>query len=137
MGRILSIDYGMKRTGIAVTDPLRIIAKPLIVVPTDDLDVWLENYLKLETVDIIVVGMPLRHSGENTHATIPVLEYLVKLKEKYPAMPIDTMDERLTSKMARQSLIDSGVPKNKRKVKGSLDSVSAALILQSYLQKIS
>jgi len=137
MGRILSIDYGMKRTGIAVTDPLRIIAKPLIVVLTVELDNWLDTYLKAEIVDAIVVGMPLRHSGEDTHATQPVIAYLAKLKEKYPQMLIETMDERLTSKMARQSLIDSGVPKNKRKEKGSLDSVSAALILQSYLQKIS
>ena len=136
MGRILGIDYGLRRVGIAVTDPLQIICKPLVVLENKELETWLDKYLQTENVDAIVLGMPLRLSGEDTHATQPVILYIEQLRQKYPSMPIETMDERLTSKMARQSLIDSGVPYQKRKQKGNLDSISAALILQSYLDKI-
>lgn len=135
MGRILGIDYGLKRIGVAVTDPLQIICKPLSVIAKDEFDVWLENYIKSEHVEAIVLGMPLRLNGEDTHITQDVIAFEALLRAKYPNMEIHTIDERLTSKMARQSLIDSGVPKNKRRIKGVLDSVSASLILQTYIEK--
>jgi len=136
MPRIIGIDYGLKRVGIAVTDPLKIICTPLTVISADDLLSWLTTYLKSEEVEAIVIGMPLRLNGEHTHITEDVIKVEKVMREKWPEITINTMDERLTSKMAKQSLIDSGVPKQKRKEKGALDSVSASLILQSYLEKI-
>ncbi len=136
MARILAIDYGKKRVGIAVTDPLQIICKPLIVLAEDGFINWLDQYIKTEDVEAIVLGMPLRLNGEHTHITDDIIKIEQVLQEKWPSIPIHTMDERLTSKIAHQSLIDSGVPKQKRKEKGALDSVSAALILQTYLARI-
>jgi putative Holliday junction resolvase len=136
MARILGIDYGTRRVGIAVTDPLQIICKPLIVVENKIIIEWLKKYLATEQVETIVLGMPLRFNGDDTHATQPVKEFHTKLEETFKGMKIVLIDERLTSKMARQSLIDSGVPKQKRREKGILDSVSASLILQTYLQRI-
>lgn len=136
MARILAIDYGKKRVGIAVTDPLQIICKPLIVLAEESYLSWLDNYVKTEEVEAIVLGMPLRLNGEHTHITEDVIKMEQVLRQKWPNIPIHTVDERLTSKMAQQSLIDSGVPKQKRKEKGALDSVSAALILQTYLARI-
>jgi putative holliday junction resolvase len=136
MGRVLAIDYGKRRIGIAVTDPLRIIAKPLLTIENKDLQVWLDKYLIAEEVDIIVVGMPMRMDGSATHVTEEIATLIEGLKIKYSHKVIATIDERLTIKMAMQSLIDSGVPKQKRKEKGALDSVSASLILQTYLETI-
>jgi len=136
MSRILAIDYGLKRVGIAVTDPLQIIAKPLVVIKCLDVIDWLQDYVKKEPVEAIVVGMPLRLNGQETHITQDVLQFIIVLKNTFQTITIDTMDERLTSKMARQSMIDSGMPYQKRKAKGNLDSISASLILQSYLEKI-
>ncbi len=136
MPRIIAIDYGLKRVGLAVTDPLKIIAQPLKTIDNEELSSWLKDYLEQEEVEAVVVGMPRRLSGEDTHATEPVRELVSQLESKYPELLIETVDERLTSRMAKQSLIDSGVPKQKRKQKGALDSVSAALILQTYLDKI-
>lgn len=133
MARILGIDYGLRRVGIAVTDPLQIICKPLTVVSTDDIIPWLKEYMQKEVIETVVLGMPLRFNGEDTHATQPVKDFWKKLEETFLGIKLEWVDERLTSKMARQSLIDSGVPKQKRKVKGALDSVSASLILQTYL----
>ena len=133
MSRVLGIDFGRKRVGIAVTDPLRIIASPLEVVLEKEFKLWLKNYLEKEEVITIVLGFPRRLNGDDTHITKDVLLLESYLKNEYPSLKVVLVDERLTSKMARQSLIDSGVPKNQRKKKGSLDSVSASLILQTYL----
>lgn len=137
MPRILAFDYGMKRTGIAVTDPLKMIANPLMAVETAQLLVWLQKYLATEQVESFVVGLPSRLSGEDTHATQPVLSFIEKLKEVYPDMPVFTIDERLSSREAKQTIISSGAGKQKRADKKLLDTVSATLILQTHLQRIS
>ncbi|MBS3913672.1 MAG: Holliday junction resolvase RuvX [Bacteroidetes bacterium] len=137
MGRILAFDYGMKRTGVAATDPLQMIASPLQTVDTAVLHLWLADYLQKEVVDALIVGMPSRLSGEATHATQPVIEFIEKLKAVYPHIPVYTIDERLTSREAKNSLILGGQRKSKRQDKKLLDSVSATLILQTYLQQIS
>lgn len=137
MPRILAFDYGMKRTGIAVTDPLKMIASPLTTVDTSHLHIWLQQYLAAEQVESFVVGLPSRLSGEDTHATQPVLLFIEKLKEVYPGIPVFTIDERLSSREAKQSIISSGAGKQKRADKKLLDTVSATLILQTHLQRIS
>lgn len=137
MGRILAFDYGQKRTGIAVTDPLKLIANPLETVNTAELGAWLSKYLAAEQVEVFVVGMPSRLSGEDTHNTVPVQQFVQKLREVFPSIPVYTIDERLTSHEAKQSLLLGGQKKSKREDKKLLDTVSAALILQTYLQQIS
>lgn len=137
MPRILAFDYGAKRTGLAVTDPLKIIANPLITVDTKQLHVWLSQYLSTESVEAFVVGMPSRLSGEDTHATQPVITFIEKLQQLYPEIPVYTIDERLSSREAKQTVLNSGVGKKKRMDKKLLDTVSATLILQTHLQRIS
>lgn len=136
MGRILAFDYGLRRTGLAVTDPLKLVATPLGTSDTPQLHIWLEKYLQSEKVELFVVGMPSRLSGEDTHATKPVQEFIEKLKQVYPDIPVATIDERLTSREAKHSMILSGQKKIKRQDKKLLDTVSATLILQTYLQSI-
>ncbi len=137
MGRILAFDYGTKRTGLAATDPLQMIAIPLGAEDTSNLAIWLKGYLENESVEVFVVGLPSRFSGEDTHATQPVLQFIEKLKLLYPEIPVKTMDERLSSREARNSMVLSGQKKSIRKDKKMLDTVSATLILQTYLQLIS
>lgn len=130
----MAFDYGMKRTGLAVTDPLKIIANPLGTVETQILHTWLGNYMKTEQIELFVVGMPTRLSGDDTHSTKPVLEFIGKLKEVYPSVPVATIDERLSSREAKESMLLSGQKKSKRRDKELLDTISATLILQTYLQ---
>ena len=137
MPRILAFDYGAKRTGLAVTDPLKIIANPLTTVDTKQLHVWLSQYLSIESVEAFVVGMPSRLSGEDTHATQPVIIFIEKLQQLYPEIPVYTIDERLSSREAKNTVVNSGVGKKKRMDKKLLDTVSATLILQTHLQRIS
>ena len=137
MPRILAFDYGAKRTGLAVTDPLKIIANPLTTVDTKQLHVWLSQYLSIESVEAFVVGMPSRLSGEDTHATQPVITFIEKLQQLYPKIPVYTIDERLSSREAKNTVVNSGVGKKKRMDKKLLDTVSATLILQTHLQRIS
>ena len=137
MGRILAFDYGLKRTGLAVSDPMKIIATPLGAVETATLHTWLSNYLASEQVESFVVGIPTRLSGADTHATVPVQQFIEKLKALYPEIPVYTIDERLSSREARRSIAESGVGKKKREDKKLLDTVSATLILQTHLQRIS
>lgn len=136
MGRILAFDYGLKRTGIAVSDPMKIIATPMGAVETATLHTWLNNYLAAEKVESFVVGIPTRLSGADTHATVPVQQFIEKLKALYPEISVYTIDERLSSREARQSIAESGVGKKKRQDKKLLDTVSATLILQTHLQRI-
>jgi putative Holliday junction resolvase len=137
MGRIIGIDYGSKRTGLAVTDPLKMIAQPLEMVYTADLKMYLDSYLYEEDVESFVVGMPTNLNGTDTDATQPVKQFIEALKNAYPHIPVNTIDERLTSHEAQQSIIAAGVKKSQRANKGLIDAVSAAIILQTYLQKIS
>lgn len=134
MGRILAIDYGKKRTGIAVTDPLQIIATPLQMVPTGELLIFLKGYLQKESVERIVIGMPKNLQNEDTDSTEGVRKFIAFLNREFPEMAIHTVDERFTSKMALQSMIDAGSKKKDRREKGNIDKISATLILQSYLE---
>lgn len=134
MGRWLAIDFGTKRTGIAVTDPLRIIAQPLDTYPTDKVLDFLLAYCQMEEVDRIVIGAPVNWDGSDTHATQPAAQFRQRLAKKLPNIMIDTIDERNSSKEAARALVQSGVKKKKRQEKGMLDKVSAAILLQQYME---
>ena len=133
MGRILAIDYGKKRTGLAVTDPLRIIATPLETVLTNELITYLAAYVKKETVDEFVVGMPKTLMNEDSEIAPLVRAFVEELKKIYPDKMIHLADERFTSRMAKQAMIDGGMKKKDRQVKGNVDKISATIILQSFL----
>jgi len=136
MGRILAIDYGKKRTGIAVTDPLRIIATPLETVLTSDLLRFLTTYLGKEPVDEFVVGMPKTLLNEDSEIAPLVRIFVEELKKTFPEKKIHLADERFTSRMAMQAMIDGGMKKKDRQVKGNVDKISATIILQSFLRTI-
>jgi putative Holliday junction resolvase len=135
MGRIVALDFGLKRTGIAMTDELQIIASPLTTVDSGELMVFLKDLMLKNQVDTIVLGEPKRLNNEDTHITQNV--YLLKeaLEKEFPLQKIELVDERFTSKMAMQSMIDGGLKKKQRQEKGALDSVSATIILQSYMNQ--
>ncbi|MEX2594218.1 MAG: Holliday junction resolvase RuvX [Anditalea sp.] len=136
MGRVLAIDLGTKRTGLAVTDTLKILANPLETVETSKLLSYLEEYFRKEEVDTIVVGHPKSLNGSDTQMTQPALNLKGRLANKYPDKKVVLVDERFTSKMAMRSMIDMGSKKKDRKEKaGNLDKVSAAIILQTYLDQ--
>ena len=135
MGRVLAIDWGGRRTGLAVTDPLKISCNPLPTIPTNTLQNWLKEYTQMEVVDEIVVGMALRLNGEETHSTEPILAFIEKLKADF-TIPVFTIDERLSSKEANYYIQNSGLKKSKRKEKGLVDSVSATIILQTHLNML-
>jgi len=136
MGRILAIDYGLKRTGIAVTDPLRIIATPLETVVTANLFQFLTSYLQKEKVDEFVVGMPKTLSNEDSEIAPTVRKFVENLKVKFPEKSVHLADERFTSSMAMQAMIDGGMKKKDRQVKGNIDKISATIILQSFIDTI-
>lgn len=133
MGKIVAIDFGLKRTGIAITDASNIIASPLTTVDSIHLMTFLMDLVKKENVSTIVMGDPKRLNNEATHITENV--YLLKnaLEKQFPLLKIEMVDERFTSKMAFQSMIDNGMKKKQRQEKGMIDQISAAIILQSYL----
>lgn len=133
MARILCIDYGGKRTGIAVTDPLQIIATALQTVETHMLFVFLKNYLKLEEVERILIGHPQNLDNSPTHAT-PLVEAAIKrLNKEFPQLPIEQVDERFTSKLAGRAMLEMGMKKKQRREKGQVDQIAAAIMLQEYL----
>ncbi len=134
MGRILAIDYGLRRVGIAVTDPLQMFAQPLETVDTSKIFEYLKQYMTRETVEVLVLGEPKSLAGEDTDSSEAVREFEKKLTELFPNIPIKKIDERLTSRMAKQTLIDAGYKKSDRRNKKLVDTVAAALILQSYLE---
>ena len=136
MGRLLAIDYGLKRTGIAVTDPLRIIASPLETVESSSLIQYLQLYLKREQVDEFVVGMPKTLKNEDSQIAPAVRSFVEILKTTFPDKPINLMDERFTSSIAQRALIEGGMKKKDRQVKGNVDKVSAAIILQDFMSAI-
>ncbi len=135
MSRIIAIDFGIKRTGLAVTDPLKIIATPLETIPSDSLINWLKAYFEKEEIERIVIGLPVNLDMSDTHATGPVKKIIEKLKSVFPSTPISTEDERFTSKMAHQAMVLGGMKKKDRRIKSNVDKISASIILQSYMAK--
>lgn len=133
MSQILALDYGAKRTGIAVTDDLQIIASGLTTVPTENLLTFLEEYLEKEHVELILIGEPKQMNNTASESETMILKFIKKLKKRFPAVPLKRVDERFTSKMAVQTMIESGLKKKKRQDKGLVDEISATIILQSYL----
>ena len=136
MARILCIDYGGKRTGLAVTDPLQIIATSLTTIETKDLIPFLKKYFLQEAVERILIGEPLNLDDTATHATPLVKAAVIRLKKEFPSMPIQTVDERFTSKMAVRAMVEMGMKKKDRQKKGNVDQVAATIMLQEYLQSI-
>ena len=133
MARILAIDYGEKRTGIAVTDELQIIASGLITVKTGELIKFLIDYTNKEPVELFIVGLPKQMNNSDSESEKHILSFLKQLKKSLPKIPIKRIDERFTSKIAFQTMIDSGLKKKQRRNKGLVDEISATIILQSYL----
>ena len=133
MARILALDYGTKRTGIAVTDELQMIASGLTTVATGDLLTFLEDYFKAEKVELVLVGEPKQKDDSPSQSEVYIQEFLKKFTERFPTMEYKRVDERFTSKMAFQTMIDSGLKKKQRRNKALVDEISATIILQSYL----
>lgn len=136
MARILAIDYGGKRTGLAVTDPLQIIASALDTVESGQVLSFLKNYVAKEPVECFVVGEPKNLDGTPTHATPLVEAFIASLQKNFPAVPVKRWDERFTSKIALQTMVAGNFKKTDRSKKENLDKISATLILQGYLQSI-
>ena len=134
MPRILAIDYGGKRTGLAVTDPLKIIATGLETIESRDLIAWLKNYLSREEVELIIIGLPKNWDESDTHATPLVEAVIKKIQKEFPSMTIKTVDERYTSKMAKDAMLEMGMKKKDRRDKKNVDLIAATIILQEYLQ---
>jgi putative Holliday junction resolvase len=134
MARIMSIDYGKKRTGLAVTDPLQLIASGLITVLTHELIPYLRKYMAEEPVELMLIGEPKNLDGTSTDATALVTECIRILQKNFPELPVKKIDERFTSKMAFQTMIDSGLKKKDRRNKALVDEISATIILQEYLR---
>lgn len=133
MGRILAIDYGTKRIGLAVSDPLQIFASPLTTVSTAEFDTFIEDYFKKEDVDILVIGYPMQMNNEPSQSVKHINPFIRKLKSKYPEKHIHLADERFTSQMALRTMIEGGVKKKDRMDKAMVDKISASIILQSFL----
>jgi putative holliday junction resolvase len=134
MARILAIDYGGKRTGLAVTDPLKIIATGLETIDSKELILWLKKYLLQEQVELIIIGLPKNWDESDTHGTPLVEAAIKKIKKEFPAVPLKTVDERYTSKMAKDAMIEMGMKKKDRRDKKNVDVIAATIILQEYLQ---
>lgn len=135
MGRIMAIDYGGKRTGLAVTDPLQLIATGLCTVETPKLVRFLKEYLAKETVERVLIGMPVNWDDSATHATPLVRHFISVFQRLFPSIPIEEVDERFTSKMATQAMIDMGMKKKQRQNKANVDEIAATILLQEYLEK--
>lgn len=136
MGRILALDYGSKRTGVAVTDEMKLIASGLTTVSTPDLLTYLAGYFASEKVELILVGEPKQKDG--THSTIEtdIKKFLIKFHKLFPDMEVKRIDERYSSKMAFQSMIDNGLKKKQRQNKALIDEISATILLQEYLYNL-
>lgn len=134
MSRILSIDYGKKRTGLAVTDPMKMIATGLTTVPTQALIPFLKKYTLKEDIELFLVGEPKNLDGSDTDATPLVAQCIKTLKKHFPNIPVQTIDERYSSKRASESFLESGLKKKKRQNKALIDETSAVILLQDYLQ---
>jgi putative Holliday junction resolvase len=137
MARILAIDYGGKRTGIAVTDPLQIIATGLTTINSHELITFLKKYFQQEHVELIVIGMPKNWDESDTHGTSLVVGAIKKINKEFPGFPVKEVDERYTSKMAKDAMLEMGMKKKDRRNKKIVDEIAATIILQEYLQSIS
>jgi putative Holliday junction resolvase len=135
LGRILAIDYGRKRTGIAVSDPLQIISTALQTVETHTLIPFLKDYISRETVDCIVVGEPRQMNNQPSESVIYIEPFIRQLKKEFPEIPVERVDERFTSKIASRAIQQSGLKKKDRRDKSLIDSVSAVILLQSWFEK--
>jgi len=133
MGRILAIDYGRKRIGLAVTDTLQMIASPMTTVATSEFDVFIEKYMNTEPVDEFVIGYPSQMNNQPSESVKYIDPLIRKLKKIFPGKPVHLVDERFTSSMASRAMIDGGVKKIRRRDKSLVDKISASLILKSYL----
>lgn len=136
MARILAIDYGKKRTGIAVTDNLQIIASGLTTVPTEELFIFLKEYTNNEEIELFLIGEPKQMDNTISESEALISPFIVELKKLFPNIPVKRIDERFTSKMAFQTMIDSGLTKKQRQNKALVDEISATIILQSYLYNL-
>ena len=136
MARILSIDYGGKRTGLAVTDPLQIIATGLETIKSRELIPWLKKYLVQEEVELLIIGLPKNWDESDTHGTPLVKAAIKKIQKEFPGMPIKTVDERYSSKMAKDAMIEMGMKKKDRSDKKNVDLIAATIILQEYLGQL-
>jgi putative Holliday junction resolvase len=137
MGRILAIDYGQKRVGLAVTDELQLIANNLTTVHSKDIFTFLEDYFKKENVECVVVGEPKQMNNTASESAKFIDPFVKKLKKKFPELRIERFDERFTSKMASQTILEAGLKKKDRQNKALIDSVSATILLQSYMHSMS
>ena len=135
MGRVIALDFGKVRTGIAITDELQLIASGLTTVPTKELIVFLKKYIEKENVVKIVVGEPKQMNNEPSESEALIIPFLKKLTATFPKIPVERQDERFTSKMAFQTMIDSGLNKKQRQNKALVDEISATIILQAYLNR--
>jgi len=135
MGRILAFDYGKKRIGLAVTDQMQIIASPLITISPSEIENYLLDYLKKEIVDEFVIGYPVQMNNKPSDSVRYIDPFLKRLGKLFPDKPLHLVDERFTSKIALQTIIEGGVKKKDRSDKSLADKISASLILQSYLEK--
>ena len=133
MARIMAIDYGLKRTGIAVTDPLKIIASALTSIESARIFTFLEEYLKKETVELILIGDPRNLDGSPTDLTAHVQRVIGIMRSKFPTIPVETVDERYSSLIALRAMVEMGMKKSRRRKKGQVDQVAAALMLQEFL----
>ncbi len=134
MGRILAIDYGRKRTGVAVTDPLQMIANGLDTVPSGELIAYLQSYLSKESVERFVVGQPKQMNNQPSENMQYVKAFVTQLQKAFPTTPVEYFDERFTSVLAHRAMLDGGLKKKKRQEKALVDEISAVIILQSYLE---
>ena len=134
MARIIAIDYGGKRTGLAVTDPLKIIATGLTTIDSKEMIPFLKKYFLQEEVELIIIGEPKNWDDSDTHATPLVNEAIKKLKKEFPQIPLKTVDERYTSKMAKQAMTQMGMKKKARQNKRTVDEIAATIMLQEYMQ---
>lgn len=135
MARILAIDYGLKRTGLAVTDPLQLIASGLTTVESPRLLSFLKEYVKKEPVERILIGEPKNWDESDTHATPLVKKIITQLQKEFPGLPIETVDERFTSKMATRAMLEMGLKKKQRRDKALVDEIAATMMLQEYLER--
>lgn len=135
MPRILSIDYGMKRTGIAVTDEMQIIASGLTTVPSETLIVFLKDYFSKEKVEKVIIGEPKQMDGTPSESAVIIEKFIKTFQDNFPEMPLDRVDERFTSKMAFQTMIDSGLKKKQRQNKALIDEIAATIMLQDYMSR--
>ena len=132
----MAIDYGGKRTGIAVTDPLQIIATGLTTIPSEDLIAFIKKYTTEEMLDLIIVGLPKNWDESDTHGTPLARKAIEKIKKEFPLIPVKEVDERYTSKMAKNAMLEMGMKKKDRRDKKNVDVIAATILLQEYLQSI-